>query len=121
MREKKQEYDRLYAMHIHQIWMEDLDRFLTELDKYEQQEEKDRLAHTANAENKGKGGKGRKGVKPKGKVETGGKDKKKVTATGGGDGKKGVMKKKDAEMPPQEEDISELPLMERIKRAKASG
>ena len=42
-------------MHIYQMWQNDLDAFLVELDKYEAQEEKDRLAHTA----AGNGGKGK--------------------------------------------------------------
>jgi DNA-binding PadR family transcriptional regulator len=47
MKEKKQDYDRLEAMHIFDLWDNDLKAFLLELDKYEAQEEKDRLAHTA--------------------------------------------------------------------------
>lgn len=42
-------------MHIYQMWQNDLDAFLVELDKYEAQEEKDRLAHTS----AGNGGKGK--------------------------------------------------------------
>ena len=47
MRDKKEEHDRLERMHIYELWHRDLDKFLEELDKYEAQEEKDRLAHTA--------------------------------------------------------------------------
>ena len=47
MQDKKEEFDRLSAMTIYQIWEVDLDRFLVQLDKHEEQEEKDRLAHTA--------------------------------------------------------------------------
>ena len=58
MRDKKEEHDRLEKMHIYDIWSNDLDKFLAELDKYEEQEEKDRLAHTAQANGgKAKGGK----------------------------------------------------------------
>lgn len=65
MQDKKEEFDRLSAMTVYQIWEGDLDRFLVQLDKHEEQEEKDRLAHTANAENGGKKGKGQR-AKPKG-------------------------------------------------------
>lgn len=63
MKEKKRDYDVLEAIHIFDMWNNDLERFLIELDKYEAKEEKDRLAHTA-AENKGKrgAGKGAKGA-----------------------------------------------------------
>lgn len=71
--ERKMAYDRLLSLHIYEIWEHDLQVFLTELDKYELQEEKDRLAHQANAENKGKGGKGKKVVKGA-KATAGGKD-----------------------------------------------
>lgn len=59
MRDKRADYERLKAMHIYEIWKGDLENFLQELDKYEAQEEKDRLAHTAAAnggKGKGKGG-----------------------------------------------------------------
>jgi hypothetical protein len=59
MREKKEEHDRLLKMHIFDIWEGDLNKFLIELEKYEEQEEKDRLAHTAAAN--GEKGKGKKG------------------------------------------------------------
>jgi hypothetical protein len=45
-------------MHIYELWQGDLYKFLDELDKYEEQEERDRLAHTAQANGgKPKGGK----------------------------------------------------------------
>ena len=56
MKDKKDDYDRLEAMGIFQIWQSDLDRFQIELEKYEIQEEKDRHAHTANVGNTGKRG-----------------------------------------------------------------
>ena len=46
MRDKRAEYELLQKMHIYQMWQNDLEAFLGELDKYEAQEEKDRLAHT---------------------------------------------------------------------------
>jgi len=45
METKKQEYEVLFNKHIHSLWNEDLDQFLAELTKYEEQEERDRLAH----------------------------------------------------------------------------
>jgi hypothetical protein len=65
MRDKRAEYELLQKMHIYQMWKNDLEGFLTELDKYEAQEEKDRLAHTAAGNGgKGKGKAGAKGRKP---------------------------------------------------------
>jgi hypothetical protein len=59
-------------MHIYQMWKNDLDAFLVELDKYEAQEEKDRLAHTA----AGNGGKGKgKGMAKARKPAAGGAKK----------------------------------------------
>ena len=55
MAEKKVEYDRLKALHIYQLWEADLDKFLVELDKYEAQEEKDRLAFKGAKNQTGKG------------------------------------------------------------------
>jgi DNA topoisomerase-2 len=69
MSEKSMEYDQLKAMHISHLWKRDLQAFLIELEKYEEQEERDRLAHTANAENKGKGKGVRKAI-PKGAKPT---------------------------------------------------
>lgn len=45
MHDKKKEYDKLFEMHIFELWERDLDRFLLALDDYEEQEEKDRRAH----------------------------------------------------------------------------
>lgn len=78
MKDKKVEYDRLEALHIYDIWQSDLEKFLIELEKYEAQEEKDRLAHTA-AANGQKGGKGKgktAGGPGKKRVMTAGEDKK---------------------------------------------
>ncbi len=35
MRDKRAEYEQLQKMHIYELWQNDLDAFLTELDKYE--------------------------------------------------------------------------------------
>ena len=35
MKEKKEEHDRLEKMHIFELWQNDLEKFLVELDKYE--------------------------------------------------------------------------------------
>jgi hypothetical protein len=65
MRDKRAEYELLQKMHIYQMWQNDLEAFLDELDKYEAQEEKDRLAHTAAGDGgKGKGKGGAKARKP---------------------------------------------------------
>lgn len=64
MRDKRAEYELLQKMHIYQMWQNDLEAFLGELDKYEAQEEKDRLAHTAANGQKGKGKGGAKARKP---------------------------------------------------------
>ena len=138
MKEKKAEHDRLEKMHIYELWQGDLDKFLVELEKYEAQEEKDRLAHTAK-ENGGKYKGAKKG--PAKKAAAGGppakkNDKKaanensdnKKGAPGGGGGKKqtnmnGLVKKarknsddSDEEDDYKPDDDSQLPLMERIKR-----
>ena len=119
------------SVHIFDLWNNDLERFLIELEKYEAKEEKDRLAHTA-AENKGKRGAG-KGAKPKGKKKPddddydGGKK-------GGGAKKQTTLKmiappvKKPTVTQPvvkakvavvvEEIDESEMPLMQRIKLQK---
>lgn len=131
MKEKKRDHDLLEAVHIFDLWNNDLERFLIELEKYEAKEEKDRLAHTA-AENKGKRGAG-KGAKPKGKKKPddddydGGKK-------GGGAKKQTTLKmiappvKKPTVTQPvvkakvaavvEEIDESEMPLMQRIKLQK---
>lgn len=51
MKRKKQELEILRETHIYQLWNRDLDDFLTALDKYEAEEERDRKAHKNN--NKG--------------------------------------------------------------------
>ena len=73
MRDKRAEYELLQKMHIYQMWQNDLEAFLDELDKYEAQEEKDRLAHTA-AGNGGKG-KGKGGAKARKPDAAGGEKK----------------------------------------------
>jgi len=73
MRDKRAEYELLQKMHIYQMWQNDLEAFLDELDKYEAQEEKDRLAHTA-AGNGGKG-KGKGGAKARKPAAAGGAKK----------------------------------------------
>lgn len=35
MRDKRAEYEQLQKMHIYELWQNDLDAFLVELDKYE--------------------------------------------------------------------------------------
>ena len=45
MNAKKEEHDALLKRHPFDLWNEDLDEFLVALEKYEEQEEKDRLAH----------------------------------------------------------------------------
>jgi hypothetical protein len=64
MRDKRAEYELLQKMHIYQMWQNDLAAFLEELDKYEAQEEKDRLAHGTGNGGKGKGKGGAKARKP---------------------------------------------------------
>ena len=44
MNEKRLEHDNLQKMHHFKMWENDLDEFLQELDKYEEKEERDRLA-----------------------------------------------------------------------------
>lgn len=44
MKEKKDQHDALLNMHYFKMWEKDLDEFLQALDKYEEQEERDRLA-----------------------------------------------------------------------------
>jgi hypothetical protein len=89
MKDKKSDHDRLEAMHIYDLWENDLKLFLQELDKYEAQEEKDRLAHKANRDgNKGKRKPGHKApaakpgtgapAAPKKKPGLGNSDEKKV-------------------------------------------
>lgn len=58
LHDKKTDYDRLFKMHIYDIWQRDLDSFLQALQEYEDQEEKDRLAIGASkgGANKKKGG-----------------------------------------------------------------
>ena len=71
MQDKKAEHDRLEALTIYQIWESDLERFDQELTKYEEKEERDRLAHQ-NDKKKGAGaGKAKKG----GAAKKGGGDK----------------------------------------------
>ena len=53
MRDKKEEHDALERKSIHQLWSEDLDAFVAELDKVWEQEEIDRLKHGA-VKNEGK-------------------------------------------------------------------
>lgn len=36
MHDKKKEYDKLFEMHIFELWERDLDRFLLALDDYEE-------------------------------------------------------------------------------------
>ena len=45
MKKKKQELDTLKETHIFTLWNNDLDEFLNVLQKYEEDEEKDRKAH----------------------------------------------------------------------------
>lgn len=45
MNEKKDMHDELVKKHHFKLWEEDLEVFLASLDKYEAQEEEDRLAH----------------------------------------------------------------------------
>jgi DNA topoisomerase-2 len=42
---KKQEFDKLHASHIFELWNNDLEDFLEALDKQQAIEEKDRIAH----------------------------------------------------------------------------
>jgi hypothetical protein len=128
MRDKKEEHDRLEKMHIYELWQGDLDKFLIELDKYEEQEERDRLAHTSQA-NGGKAKGGKKGAgakraagaapakknangngpkKPEGKEDTGKKNGVPATA----DGKKQmtmkeVVKKKGRKGSDEDEDYED--------------
>ena len=64
MKEKRAEHDRLEAMHIFDLWRGDLDKFRIELEKYEVQEEKDRLAHTAEQKKGQKGAAKKIGKRP---------------------------------------------------------
>ena len=113
LREKKAEYERLQAMHIYEIWQNDLKKFLEALEDYEQKEEDDRLAHgsTNNGGANKKRGKARaKKVDPKkGAVETTAKGAKKEVAATKQQSMADFVKKQ-----PQKED-SEMGLMERIK------
>ena len=70
LKEKKAEYDKLFAMHIFELWENDLDNFLIALEKQNELEEKDRNAYGASNGGSGK----RKGGK-KGTTAGGGKDK----------------------------------------------
>ena len=54
MNEKRQEYEILQKMHHFKMWENDLDQFLQELDKYEEKEERDRLAQPHGGKNAGK-------------------------------------------------------------------
>lgn len=45
MDKKRQELEALRKRHIYDLWSNDLDDFLAALEKYEEQEEKDRRAH----------------------------------------------------------------------------
>ena len=45
MKKKQQERETLRKTHIYDLWNKDLDDFLAALDKYEEQEERDRKAH----------------------------------------------------------------------------
>lgn len=45
MNKKRQELETLRKTHIYELWNNDLDEFLAALEKYEEQEEKDRKAH----------------------------------------------------------------------------
>ena len=85
MHEKKKEYDILEQTSIFDIWRGDLDKFLEALDKYEEQEEKDRLAHTANAQggNTGKRRNKHAAAKPSGKDKVS-KNEAKPPKQGGG-------------------------------------
>ena len=66
MNAKKQEHDTLQKRHPFDLWNEDLDAFLIALDKYEEQEEKDRLAGGGI---KDEGKRKRKKAQPKDKVK----------------------------------------------------
>jgi len=55
MHDKMQEWERLKAMHIFDLWNQDLDAFLKALDEYEEEEERDRLANGAQNARSGKG------------------------------------------------------------------
>ena len=132
MKEKKRDHDLLEAVHIFDLWNNDLERFLIELEKYEAKEEKDRLAHTA-AETKGKRGAG-KGAKPKGKKKPDDDDDYDGGKKGGGAKKQTTLKmiappvKKPTVTQPvvkakvaavvEEIDESEMSLMQRIKLQK---
>lgn len=120
MQDKKNEYDRLEALTIYQIWQTDLDHFLAELTKHEEKEEKDRLAH----QNDKKGGHG--GKVKKGRAAPAKKDQPKAAtqkkASGEGKGGKQTQMQQFAKKAVVEEleiiDDSELTLMERIQRKK---
>lgn len=92
MKEKKEEHDRLEKMHIFDLWQNDLDKFLLELDKYEAQEERDRLAHTSQANGgKQKGGKkGGAGPKKLAGAPAGKKNAPQAKKIEEGSGKKGA-------------------------------
>ena len=78
MRDKKQEYDELEAKSIQQLWCEDLDAFMIELDKVWAQEEADRLKH-GGVKNEGKN-KRRKAPAKKAKVDAAAEENKKPQA-----------------------------------------
>lgn len=66
LKERKQEYDKLEQMHIHKIWIKDLEEFEVALDvQYEQERE------AREAVKEGKGGKGKGGRTAKGKTTAG--------------------------------------------------
>lgn len=53
MNEKKHDHDILEAKHIHELWRNDLDGFITEMEKCWEQEEVERLKH-GSVKNEGK-------------------------------------------------------------------
>lgn len=50
MKKKHQEFEILKKTHIYDLWNKDLDDFLAALEKYEEQEERDRKAHKQKAD-----------------------------------------------------------------------
>lgn len=129
MNEKKRDHDTLEKKPIFDIWQEDLDVFLVELEKYEEKEEKDRQAHSNKAEEyRKKGGKGKKNVGKKNNEEAKKKDivKKSPQQTKKGNNQKGniqsFMGKSDKKQPTggviqqkKKEEIYDMSLADRLK------
>ena len=118
MNQKREEHATLKKLHPFQLWEQDLDEFLLELDKYEEQEEKDRLA-VKSVKNTGKAQR-KKAPKQKGKdndATTKPAAKLKGKENDAKPAKKREPKPKDAEVDP-----NDFPLRERLAlNAKANG